>query len=84
MERGYLWLVIVAVINTVMAAYYYLYVVIVMFFREPKEEISLVPLPRAFVFTLIVTILGVFYFGLLPTRVFEVLSAAQGMLAIWR
>lgn len=83
-STGFPALVIIGVLNTVVSVYYYLYVVIVMFFREPKEEISLVPLPRAFVFTLIVTILGVFYFGLLPTRVFEVLSAAQGMLAIWR
>jgi NADH-quinone oxidoreductase subunit N len=76
-EAGFKVLVIAAVINTVVAAYYYLYVVIVMFFREPKKEIERVPLPGVFALTLAVTVVGTFYLGLLPTRVFQLLSDAQ-------
>lgn len=80
-EAGFKVLVIAAVINTVVAAYYYLYVVIVMFFREPKERVEPVPLPRVFALTLAATVLGTFYLGLLPTRVFQFLSDAQTAVA---
>ncbi len=80
-EAGFSMLVIIAVINTVISAYYYLYVVIVMFFREAKREIEPVPLPGAFGFTLAVTVLGTFYLGLLPTRVFYYLNQAQTAIA---
>jgi NADH-quinone oxidoreductase subunit N len=80
-EAGFHALVIVAVINSVISAYYYLYVVIVMFFREAKEEAEPVPLPRVFALTLIITVIGTFYLGLLPTRVFQFLSGAQATLA---
>ncbi|MCS6817135.1 MAG: NADH-quinone oxidoreductase subunit N [Blastocatellia bacterium] len=79
---GFPELVIIGVLNTVVSVYYYLYVVIVMFFREPKEEVPRVPLPRAFVATMLVALVGVFYLGLLPTRVFAFLNAAQNLLAI--
>jgi len=81
---GFPALVIIGVLNTVVSVYYYLYVVIVMFFREPKEEIPTVALPRVFAFTLIVTLIGIFYLGLLPTRAFEVLHAAQGALTAFQ
>jgi NADH-quinone oxidoreductase subunit N len=80
-EAGFHVLVIAAVINTVVSAYYYLYVIIVMFFREAKEEIEPVPLPRVFALTLAITVIGTFYLGLLPTRVFQFLSDAQTTLA---
>jgi NADH-quinone oxidoreductase subunit N len=79
---GFPELVIIGVLNTVVSVYYYLYVVIVMFFREPKGEVPRVPLPRAFVAAVVVAVGGVFYLGLLPTRVFALLNAAQNLLAI--
>jgi NADH-quinone oxidoreductase subunit N len=80
-EAGFKVLVMAAVINTVVAAYYYLYIIIVMFFREPKKEIKLVPLPRVFALALVITVFGTLYLGLLPTRVFQLLSHAQTGLA---
>ncbi len=79
---GFPELVIIGVLMTVVSVYYYLYVVIVMFFREPKEEVPRVPLSRAFVAAMVVALVGVFYLGLLPTRVFAVLNTAQNLLAI--
>jgi NADH-quinone oxidoreductase subunit N len=77
-------LVIVGVLNTVVSVYYYLYIVIVMFFRDAREEPPRVVMPRVFVFTIVLAIIGVFYLGLLPTRVFEALNAAQSVLAVLR
>lgn len=78
---GFPALVIIGVLNTVVSVYYYLYVVIVMFFREVREEIPPVTLSPSAAVTLWVTMAGVFYLGLLPTRVFQILSAAQTALA---
>lgn len=40
LEQGYLWLVLIAVINTVIAVYYYLNVIRVAYFKEPEELID--------------------------------------------
>jgi NADH-quinone oxidoreductase subunit N len=80
-ESGFHVLVIAAVINTVVSAYFYLYVVIVMFFRDAKEDAGPVPLPRVFALTLALSVIGTFYLGLLPTRVFQFLNDAQTALA---
>jgi NADH-quinone oxidoreductase subunit N len=78
---GYPALVIIGVLNTVVSVYYYLYVVIVMFFRNGREEIPPVTLSPTAAVTLWMTMAGVFYLGLLPTRVFYILSAAEMVLA---
>jgi len=68
------WLVVAAVINSIISVYYYLYPIVVMFFR---------PLPRGYVrprvgagvsAVLAITIAGVLYLGLMPNRVLGLLS----------
>ena len=63
------WLVLVAIINSIISVYYYLYPIVVMFFR---------PLPAGFVrprvsagvgTVLALTIAGILYLGLMPNRV---------------
>ena len=38
MKAGFVWLTIIAVLNSVIAVYYYLRLVVVMYMREPAEE----------------------------------------------
>ncbi len=57
-------LVIVAVINTAISAYYYLRLIVVMFFRERTTEWFEPKIPAAIAVALVITVLGVFYFGL--------------------
>jgi len=64
-------LVIVAVVNTAISAYYYLRLIVVMFFRERADEWLAPRIPRAMTAVLIITILGVFYFGIFSDRVIE-------------
>jgi NADH-quinone oxidoreductase subunit N len=64
-------LVVVAVVNTAISAYYYLRLIVVMFFRDRSTDwfaprIS-VPLATA----LVITILGVFYFGIFSDPIIE-------------
>ena len=64
-------LVVVAVINTAISAYYYLRLVVVMFFRERTDEWFAPRIPTALAAVLVLTVLGVFYFGIFSDNVIE-------------
>jgi NADH-quinone oxidoreductase subunit N len=64
-------LVVIAVINTAISAYYYLRLVVVMFFRERTTEWLAPRIPAALAAVLIITVLGVFYFGIFSDSVIE-------------
>jgi NADH-quinone oxidoreductase subunit N len=64
-------LVVVAVVNTAISAYYYLRLIVVMFFRERTTEWTAPRIPTALTAVLIITILGVLYFGIFGGGVIE-------------
>ena len=64
-------LVVVAVVNTAISAYYYLRLIVVMFFRERTTEWIDPRIPTALAAVLVITILGVFYFGIFSDSVIE-------------
>ncbi len=64
-------LVVIAVINTAISAYYYLRLIVVMFFRERTTEWLAPRIPTALAAVLIITVLGVFYFGIFSDSVIE-------------
>jgi NADH-quinone oxidoreductase subunit N len=64
-SNGLLWLVIIAVINSVISAYYYLRVVRVMWFHEPVS-MEKVPSSVAPLVALAVCCLGVLLLGIIP------------------
>ncbi len=67
-------LVVIAVINTAISAYYYLRLIVVMFFRERSEEWVEPRMPTALAAVLVLTIIGVFYFGIAGNNVIEMFS----------
>ena len=64
-------LVVVAVVNTAISAYYYLRLIVVMFFRERTSEWFAPRIPTALAAVLIITVLGVFYFGIFSENVID-------------
>jgi NADH-quinone oxidoreductase subunit N len=56
--------VIAAVVNTAISAYYYLRLIVVMFFRERTTDWAEPRMPIGLAVALLVTVLGVFYFGI--------------------
>ena len=64
-QHGLLWLVIIAVINSVISAYYYLRVVKVMWLSEPTSDEE-VPSSGALRLALSLTCLGVLLLGVIP------------------
>ena len=74
MERGYLWLVVVAALNSVVSLYYYLLVLKQMYIGEsPAGAVALkVALPVKVV--LLLTTIGTFWLGILPGSLMRLFS----------
>lgn len=79
-EGGYAWLVVVAVIASLMAAYVYLKVVVKMFFSDAAEGVAVA---KASLLTLVpigVGAVATIYLGLFPGPVLDILTASSGFL----
>ena len=77
-QHGLLWLVIVAVINSVISAYYYLRVVRVMWLGKPASE-ERVPSSGALKLALVISCLGVLVLGIIPGYVMKLAEMAASM-----
>ncbi|MBM2825179.1 MAG: NADH-ubiquinone oxidoreductase chain [Dehalococcoidales bacterium] len=79
MQSGLLWLVIIAVVNSVISAYYYLRVVKVMWFGEPASTEKM-PSSGALRLALALACLGVLLLGIIPGTMMNLAQAAARML----
>jgi NADH-quinone oxidoreductase subunit N len=66
--------VVVAVIGSAISAYYYLRLIVVMFFRERTTDWAAPRIPAALAAVLLITVLGVLYFGIFSDGVIEKFS----------
>jgi NADH-quinone oxidoreductase subunit N len=78
MEAGYLWLVIVAALNSIVSLYYYLLVLRRMYISEPvgNSPRGTVSLPLKAV--LAVSIAGMFWLGILPGTLMNLITGIFG------
>jgi NADH-quinone oxidoreductase subunit N len=74
-DRGYIVLVVIGVINTAISAYYYLRLIIVMFFRERLTPWSAPRIPASLALAIVIVVVGVLYLGIFPGRVLNALQA---------
>jgi len=79
-QNGLLWLVIIAVINSVISAYYYLRVVKVMWTGKPASQAK-VPSSMALRVALAVSCIGVLLLGIIPGFVMKLAEMAAQMFA---
>ena len=77
-QHGLLWLVVIAVINSVISAYYYLRVVKVMWLGEPASE-EKVPSSGALRVALSISCLGVLLLGIIPGYTMKLAEIAAKM-----
>jgi NADH-quinone oxidoreductase subunit N len=80
-KNGLLWLVIIAVINSVISAYYYLRVVKVMWLGKPASE-ETVPSTPALRVALSLSCAGVLVLGIVPGLMMKVAELAGKMFAL--
>jgi NADH-quinone oxidoreductase subunit N len=75
-RAGYLWLTVIAVLNSAIAAYYYLRVVVVMYMREPEgAAVGYVP-SFAGGLAIAVALIGVVLLGVVPAPFADLAQAA--------
>ena len=77
-QQGLLWLVIIAVINSVISAYYYLRVVKVMWLGEPASE-ERAPSSAALKVALALSCIGVLLMGIVPGPMMKLAELAARM-----
>ena len=78
-QHGLLWLVVIAVINSVVSAYYYLHVVKVMWLGKPVSQ-EKVPSSGALRVALSLACLGVLLLGIIPAPIMRLAELAAKML----
>ncbi len=72
LKSGYIWLVVFAVLNSIIAAYYYLRLVIYMFTRKDIESPSVVSFPGYSSLAILISLLGTLGLGILPDCFWEI------------
>jgi NADH-quinone oxidoreductase subunit N len=72
------WLVVVAVVNSIISIYYYLYPIVVMFFRPLAPGFIRPRVSLAATIALIATLFGTFYLGILPNRLIQKMGVGSG------
>jgi NADH-quinone oxidoreductase subunit N len=66
-EQGYIWLVVVAILTSVVSLYYYLGVVRQMYFQTSSQENTVaITMTPALKTALIISVIGVLFFGIFP------------------
>jgi NADH-quinone oxidoreductase subunit N len=79
LNHGYIWLVVVGVLNTAISVYYYLRLIVVMFFRERTTDWRAPLVPASVALVLVITVLGVLYLGIFPGRVIDAFRTTQAV-----
>jgi proton-translocating NADH-quinone oxidoreductase chain N len=74
-REGFIWLVVVGVLNSVVSLYYYLQVVRQMYLLPPTSE-EPVNIPRPITMTLLVSVAGVLVLGVYPSLLLPLIQAA--------
>jgi len=72
------WLVVVAVINSIISIYYYLYPIVAMFFRPLAPGFVRPRVSLGAAIALIVTLFGTFYLGILPNKLINMMGGGSG------
>jgi NADH-quinone oxidoreductase subunit N len=75
-RAGYIWLTVIAVLNSAVAAYYYLRVIVYMYMREPDGEPVSVASSLAGGLTLTIALVGIVLLGLVPAPFADLAQAA--------
>ena len=66
LQSGLVWLVIIAVLNSVMAAYYYIYVIVAMYMQEGGVAVVRMSTRPALVATIAIALIGTILLGVYP------------------
>lgn len=75
-KAGYIWLAVIAMLNSAVSLYYYLRVMVYMYFKDPVEEYDWITMNVGAVVSIVLALIGVLYLGILPGGVMEMAKLA--------
>jgi NADH-quinone oxidoreductase subunit N len=75
-KAGYVWLAIIGVLTSVVSVFFYLRIVVMMYMTPTDTPMKFPAVPRMAGLALVVSVLLVFYLGILPTRVLDWAAAS--------
>jgi NADH-quinone oxidoreductase subunit N len=75
-RAGYIWLAVIAVLNSAIAAYYYLRVIVYMYMREPEETSATYTPSFAGVLALTISLVGIVLLGVAPAPFIDLAQVA--------
>jgi NADH-quinone oxidoreductase subunit N len=75
-KAGYVWLAIIGVLTSVVSVFFYLRIVVMMYMTPTDTPAQFPAVPRMAGLALVVSVLLVFYLGILPTRVLDWAAAS--------
>ena len=80
MNQGFIWLILIAVINSLISVYYYLRVVIYMYMKPVEEETEFPPMELPAKVALTVCVYAVLHLGILPGNFITIAEEAVSAL----
>jgi len=70
-QKGYIWLAILGVLNSAASVYYYLRVIVYMYMKEPTEEFEWAKVTAPVALALVLAVAGTLVLGVVPSVVLE-------------
>ncbi len=75
-KAGYVWLAVIGVLNSAVSLYYYLRIMVQMYFKDPQEDFAWVKLNMPTVLSIIISLVGVLYLGIVPGTLMKLAKLA--------
>ncbi|NTW98883.1 MAG: NADH-quinone oxidoreductase subunit N [Geobacteraceae bacterium] len=79
-QKGYIWLAVIGVLNSAASAYYYLRIMVYMYMKEPTEEFEWIKVTAPVTLALIIAAAGTLIPGIVPSIILEYAQAAVKLL----
>ncbi|WP_029915051.1 NADH-quinone oxidoreductase subunit N [Pelobacter seleniigenes] len=75
-KGGYVWLAVLGMLNSAVSLYYYLRIMVQMYFKDPVEDFAWVSLNLPTMVSIIISIVGVLYLGIMPGSLMQLAKLA--------
>ena len=70
-QKGYIWLAIIGVLNSAASVYYYLRVMVYMYMKDPTEEFDWMQVSAPIALSLLISVSGTLVMGVVPSIVLQ-------------
>ncbi|RII30891.1 MAG: NADH-quinone oxidoreductase subunit N [Geobacter sp.] len=70
-QKGYIWLAVIGVLNSAASVYYYLRVMVYMYMKEPTEEFDWLQVSAPIALSLLISVTGTLVLGVVPSIVLQ-------------